>query len=160
MKFVIKSNSALIEPGIHLATIDKVYTDTASTGAEQLAVQFVADGKQITRWYNLSGYKIDADEPTTQDAQGRTVPNYKLGKNGKRLKDPAKTESCLSIIGQLGSDAGLGEPGEDFEPSDLEGEQVGICVESEDNGFGQRLNVRYTMPAERVADDAEADEVF
>ena len=159
MKFTSKSNSALIEPGIHLATIDKVYTDTASTGAEQLAVQFVADGKQITRWYNLSGYKIDSDEPTTQDAQGRTVPNYSLGKNGKRLKDPAKTESCLSIIGQLGSDAGI-PAGEDFEPSDLEGEQVGICVESEDTGFGQRLNVRYTMSAERVADDAEADEVF
>ena len=159
MKFKAKSNSALIEPGIHLATIDKVYTDTASTGAEQLAVQFIADGKQITRWYNLSGYKIDADEPTTQDSQGRTVPNYSLGKNGQRLKDSAKTESCLSIIGQLGSDAGI-PAGEDFEPSDLEGEQVGICVESEDNGFGQRLNVRYTMPAERVADDAEADEVF
>ena len=159
MKFVIKSNSALIEPGIHLATIDKVYTATASTGAEQLAVQFVADGKQITRWYNLSGYKIDSDEPTTQDAQGRTVPNYSLGKNGKRLKDPAKPESCLSIIGQLGSDAGI-PAGEDFEPSDLEGEQVGICVESEDNGFGQGHYVRYTLSAERGADDAEADEVF
>jgi len=159
MKFTSKSNSALIEPGIHLATIDKVYTDTASTGAEQLAVQFIADGKQITRWYNLSGYQIDADEPTTQDAQGRTVPNYKLGKNGKRLKDPAKTESCLSIIGQLGSDAGIPAE-EDFEPSDLEGSEVGICVESEDNGFGQRLNVRYTMPSERVSEDAEVDEVF
>jgi hypothetical protein len=160
MKIEIKSNSALIEPGIHLATIGKVYTDTASTGAEQLAVPFIADGKQITRWYNLSGYQIDTDEPTIQDAQGRTVPNYKLGKNGKRLKDQAKTESCLSILGQLCYDAGLGEPGSNADTSELEGRKVGICVVEEDSGFGSRLNVHYTMPSERVADDAEVDEVL
>ncbi|HCO83619.1 MAG TPA: hypothetical protein DIT95_08815 [Arenibacter sp.] len=157
MKFISKSNSALIEPGDHLATIRKVYTDKASTGAQQLAVEFVADGKQITRWYNLKGFKISTESPTIKDASGRTVPNYLTGKNGKRLEDPAKTESCLSIIGQLGANAGI-PLGSDFEPADLEGEQVGICVESEDNGFGPRLNVRYTMPAEEVADSAEASD--
>ena len=157
MKFTSKSNSALIEPGNHLATIKSVYTDKASTGAQQLAVEFVADGKKITRWYNLKGFKISADAPTTKDASGRTIPNYLIGKDGKRLVDKTKTESCLSIIGQLGANAGV-PLGNDFEPSDLEGEQVGICVEEEDNGFGPRLNVRYTMPAEQVADSAEASD--
>lgn len=159
MKFTSKSNSALIEPGIHLASISKVYSDDASTGAEQLAVIFVADGKQITRWYNLTGYKIDANEPTTQDSQGRTIPNYLLGKNGKRLKDSAKTESCLSIVGQLGSDAGV-PAGEDFNPEDLVGEQIGICVKNEDSGFGPRLSVHYTMPASRVEESVTADDEF
>ena len=155
MKFTSKSNSALIEPGIHLATIDKVYEDTASTGAKQLAVEFVADSKQITRWYNLAGYKVDTDNPTVIDSDGRTVPNYLLGKNGKRLKDASKTESCESIIGQLGSDAGV-PAGDDFDPDDLVGEEIGICVENEDNGYGPKLNVRYTMPSSRVvASDAD-----
>ena len=150
MKFIAKSNSALIEPGQHIATIAKVYSDKASTGADQLAVQFVADGKQITRWYNLQGFKVDPDQPTALDSDGRTVPNYLTGSNGKRLKDKAKTDSCLSIIGQLATDAGI-ESGTEFDGKDLEGLEVGIEVESEDNGYGPRLNVRYSMPASRVS---------
>ena len=157
MEFISQSNSALIASGHHLATISKVYVDKASTGQEQLAVEFIADGKKITRWYNLKGFKISTESPTTKDASGRTVPNYLTGKNGKRLEDPAKTASCKSMIGDLGCSAGI-PLGNKFDPAILEGEQVGIFVDEEDTGFGPRLKVKYTMLASRVADSAEASD--
>ena len=155
MKFIAQSNSGLIESGTHLAIIAKVYSDKASTGADQLAVQFEASGKQITRWYNLQGFKVDPEQPTIVDDQGRTLPNYLTDKKGNRVVDTAKTESCLSIIGQLATDAGIAK-GAEFEAHDLEGLEVGIEVEEEDNGYGPRLNVKYSMPASRVSDAVES----
>ena len=88
MKFKSKSNSALIEPGNHLAVIKQVYTDKASTGNEQLAVEFEADGKKITRWYNLKGFKVSADSPTIKDASGRTVPDPHRALDARRTFAP------------------------------------------------------------------------
>lgn len=156
MKITSKSNSALIEPGIHVATVNKIYTDTASSGAEQLAVEFDANGKKITRWYNLTGFQISKEEPTRKDASGRTVPNY-LEKNGKRIEDPAKTESCVSILEQLAFDCGV-PLGKSIDSSKLEGEEVGIKVVSEDTGFGERLSVKFTMKAEKAKATADVDE--
>ena len=165
MKFKSQDSSPLISVGEHVATIDKVYLGEAegdgryNDKTEQLVVVFIALGKQITRWFNLKGYKTDPKKPTVQDDQGRDIPNYLKDKQGNRLEDESNTEACLRIIGQLGHDTGIAAD-EDFEPSDLEGKEIGINVVS-DNSFGKdRLKVAFTMPAERVSAASEKAEAF
>ena len=155
MKFIAKSNRKLIEAGTHLATIEKVYSDTASTGADQLAVKFNANGNTITRWYNLQGFQVDKNQPTTLDSEGRSVPNYLRDKKGNRLEDTAKTEKCISIIQEVGLHAGLQKDTE-FEAQDLEGREVGILVDSEDEGYGERLFVKWTLSPSKVSVTAES----
>lgn len=163
-KFTSQDSSPLITVGEHVAKIDKVYLGEAKGNGlykdltEQLIVVFKVGKKQITRWFNLMGYQVDADEPTVKDDQDRDIPNY-LTKNSKRIEDKKNTEACLRIIGQLGHDAGIALD-EDFEPSDLEGKEIGIKV-VEDNSFGKpQLKVAFTLPAERVSATEEKAEAF
>lgn len=161
MKFTSQDSSPLINVGEHVALIDKVYLGEAKGNGlykdltEQLIVVFKVGKKQITRWFNLKGYQVDADEPTVKDDQERDIPNYLTDKNSKRIEDKKNTEACLRIIGQLGHDAGIALE-EDFEPSDLEGKEIGIKI-VEDNSFGKpQLKVAFTMLAERVSATEEA----
>ena len=165
MKFKSQDRSPLIAVGEHKATIDKVYLGEAEGNGryndktEQLVVVFMAAKKQITRWFNLKGYKTDPKKPTIEDDKGRDIPNYLVDKQGNRLEDEKNTEACLRIIGQLGHDAGIATD-EDFEPSDLEGKEIGINI-VEDASFGKaRLKVAFTMPAERVSAASEKAEDF
>ena len=165
MKFKSQDSSPLIAVGEHLAIIDKVYLGEAEGNGryndktEQLVVVFMAAKKLITRWFNLKGYEVDPDEKTIKDDSGRDIPNYLIDKQGNRIEDEKNTEACLRIIGQLGCDAGIASD-EDFEPSDLEGLEVGISV-IEDSSFGKaRLKVAYTLPAERVSAASEKAEAF
>lgn len=165
MKFLSQDSSPLIAVGEHVAKIDKVYLGEAEGNGryndktEQLVVIFLAAGKQITRWFNLKGYKTDPKKPTIEDDQGRSIPNYLTDKAGNRLEDEANTEACQRIIGQLGHDAGISAD-EDFEASDLEGKEIGIKVDM-DTSFGKdRLKVVYTMPAGRVSEVSEKAQAF
>jgi len=79
MKFTSQDSNPLIGEGEHQATIARAYmSDDSSTGETQLAVLFKVGLKQITRWFNLKGFKVDPDEPKTTDAKGREIPNYLL----------------------------------------------------------------------------------
>ena len=165
MKFTSQDSNPLIGEGEHQATIARAYmSDDSSTGETQLAVLFKVGLKQITRWFNLKGFKVDPDEPKTTDAKGREIPNYLLTKNGKRIEDKEKTKSCMRIVGQLGHDIGI-EVGEEFDLEDLVGAEIGINVVKETSDFassGSRLRVSYTLPADKVKAPAEGEkaEVF
>lgn len=162
MKITSKNNSKILGIGEHLCTIILIVLATAKASdlykdlTEQLAITFQdVSGKTIIRWFNLKGYKLDAKNPTRVDEAGREVNNYAVGKDGKRIEDPEKTESAMNILAQLGFHCGF-EEGDEFDTADLEGQTVGIMVER-DAAFGSN-KVAYSLPASEV--DAEAETVF
>jgi len=162
MKITSKNNSKILGIGEHLVAIVLIVLATAAKSdlykdvTEQLAITFQdGAGKTIIRWFNLKGYQLDAKNPTREDDKGREVPNYAVGKDGKRIEDPEKTESALNILAQLGFHAGI-EEGTEFDTADLEGCEVGIMVER-DEIFGSN-KVAYSLPASEV--DAPAETVF
>lgn len=164
MKIISADSSPLIAAGEHLAKITKAFMVEAEGNGlykdktQQLAVVFESDGKQITRWFNLKGYQVDEKKPEIKDDEGRTIPNYLTDAKGSRIEDEANTAACLKILGQLAHDTGIAE-GDEIDVSDLEGKEVGINVSRNDTGFGSRLRVSYTLPADRVKAGATA-EVF
>lgn len=160
MKVISKNNSKILGIGLHLVTIVAIALAKASASelykdvTEQLAIAFKdANGLQITRWFNLKGYQLDADQPTRKDGEGRDVPNYAVGDDGNRIEDPVKTESALGILARLGYDCGIAE-GEEFDTSDLEGKSCGIMVER-DSAYNAN-KVAYSVPASQVDAPAEA----
>lgn len=154
MKITSKNNSKILGIGLHLVTIVAIALAKAKASdlykdiTEQLAMTFKdANGLTITRWFNLKGYQLDADQPSRKDDSGRDVPNYAVGEDGNRIEDPAKTESALGILARLGFDCGISE-GSEFDTSDLEGLSVGIMVEF-DSDFNSS-KVAYSVPAAQV----------
>lgn len=167
MKLPVKDNSPLISSGKHLVEISKVYEDEAGSGETQLAVLFKAvDGdRQITKWYNLKGFKKDPESPKTVDENGRTVDNWLRNKKGDRIEDKDSTNKCMSILSQLLFDAGLGEDEDGnsvdtADTDDLEGCQLGIFVGDRDTGFGTRTEVKYTMPASKAYAQSTIDDLI
>jgi len=165
MKLPVKDNSPLIGSGKHLVEISKVYEDTAGSGNTQLAVLFKDGERQITRWYNLKGFKRNPESPTTVDESGRTIDNWLLDKKGNRVEDIEATAKCESMISGLLSDAGLGvdDKGNKVEiadTDDLEGCKVGIFVGERSNAFGTRTEVKYTMPAKSVVPESTIDDLI
>lgn len=154
MKITSKNDSKILGIGEHLCKITQVMLEEARVNplykdiTEQLAVIFEdAAGKIITRWYNLKGYELDANQPTREDEEGREVSNYAIGKDGKRKEDKDKTASALNILARLAFHCGFPE-GEELDTADLEGKSVGIMIER-DEAFGKK-KVSYSFPATEV----------
>lgn len=145
MKIKVINSSPLLSAGIHQVSIDKVYTEQAKTGSEQLAVIFKSeDGRKFTNWYNLQGFKRDPKEPTIVDENGYSRPNYLTDKQGNRVQDDEATNQCLSIIGKLMFHAGLDADTDQDPEKSLEGKSVTLAIRSENKGYGQRDVVHYT----------------
>tara|TARA_R110000824_G_scaffold17138_1_gene70006 strand:+ start:1669 stop:2169 length:501 start_codon:yes stop_codon:yes gene_type:complete len=165
MKLPVKDNSPLIGSGKHLVDISKVYTATAKSGESQLAVVFKSDDdKQITRWYNLKGFKRNLESPTTVDESGRTIDNWLMDKKGNRVEDEEGTEKCLSYISSLLSHAGLGFDAKgnkvsDADTDDLDGCRVGIFVNERSNSFGTRSEVKYTFHPDSYVPETTIDDL-
>lgn len=148
MKFKAQSNMKdLLTDGAHVCKI-KAVSETASKESEdykdrtpQIEVSFETKNGFIRHWYNLKGFKKNADGTYVIDK-----------KTGMRVKDSENTAAALAIFERLGLHAGIAE-GQDFGLEDLINQEVGIFVKTDENG---KSRVTRSMPAEKVT--AEASE--
>ena len=170
MKSTAKNNSKMIGLGAHLVTLLLVALDTAKQSplykdlTQQIVITFENAKKQtIKRWYNLKGFKRYPENPTRIDEiTGESVPNYFVGKDGKRVEDKERTAAAIGIIDRLAFDLGYAE-GDDYDTVDFVGKQCGIFVSAK----GSSKNVHYSMPVSEIpateveeAEEAERGRIY
>lgn len=124
MKFIVVDALSMPVAGLHRAVIAAVELCTSLKNdykTPQLKVIFESvdplEKFRISKWYNLLGYKHDADGQVTLDS-----------KTKRPIKDDKNTQACFNI---LGVDAGrLGLPADkEVSEQDLIGLSGGILVE-------------------------------
>lgn len=149
MEFKARSNQKDLLPEGKFVAIIKAAAETLSKANDthkdrtpQIELKFETLSGFIIHWFNLKGYKKNADGTVSID------------KKGNRVEDSENTASAISIFERVGLHAGIAKD-QSFTMEDLIGRKIGICVEKNDRNS---LRVKYTMPADKVAAPAVATE--
>lgn len=126
----------VLDNGRHLVEITSMSFTQSAEGTNQVKAKFTGDkGVGITAWFNLEGYEKDADG------------NFLRDKNGKRTIDKENTATARRILNNLACHAGI-EAGNEYDIEDLVGQQIGIEVVTNDQGYKR---VAYTTEASKAS---------
>lgn len=175
-KIIVKARvflGALLSAGEHKVVISEI-AETVSKPSDnwkdqtpQIEVKFKGENDRVlTHWFQLKGYKQAKDYPNGKAPAGFAFRSSENGneqyavniKTGNRVEDPAKTATCMNILGEFAATCGIAEETEINSTSELiealQGAELGIKVRSRAD---DKVEYHYSMPVENVKSSSEAE---